>query len=321
MAELHPMMETVEQALPRRSSPLVVIRDYITLTKPPIVLLLLITAAGGVFLASQGVPSLMLLGLVWLGGSLASGGANALNHQLDRDIDQLMSRTRQRPVAGQRISPRKALAFGVGLNVIAFAILVVWVNLLAALLTLSATLFYVFVYTRWLKRSTVQNIVIGGAAGAVPPLVGWAAVTGGVGLPAVYLFAIIFFWTPPHFWALSLLIQRDYRRANVPMLPVVTNPNYTALHIFLYSLALVGLTIMFALMPHMGWVYLGTAVVLGGAFIWYAWRLKQESSLGAAPSRAEGGSLKSGGGCARSGATPASCTCTPCSTWRCSSLP
>ena len=274
MAEFNP---AVEQELPRRSSPLGVISDYITLTKPPIVLLLLITAAGGMFLATKGVPSLTLLGLVWLGGSLASGGANALNHQLDRDIDQLMTRTRQRPVAGRRISPRRALIFGVTLNVVAFAILVVWVNLLAAALTLSATLFYVFVYTRWLKRSTVQNIVIGGAAGAVPPLVGWAAVTGGLGLPAVYLFAIIFFWTPPHFWALSLLIQRDYQRANVPMLPVVTGPDYTALHIFLYSLALVGLTIMFALIPDMGWVYLATALALGAVFIGYAWRLKQES--------------------------------------------
>ena len=294
MAELNPVVETVEPAPPvsppsaegnQRGGLLGVVSDYITLTKPPIVLLLLVTAAGGMFLASQGVPSLTLLGLVWLGGSLASGGANALNHQLDRDIDQLMNRTRQRPVADQRISPRKALAFGVVLNVIAFAILVTWVNLLAALLTLAATLFYVFVYTRWLKRSTVQNIVIGGAAGAVPPLVGWAAVTGGVGLPAVYLFAIIFFWTPPHFWALALLIQRDYQRANVPMLPVVTNPDYTALHIFLYSLALVGLTIMFALMPNVGWVYLGVAAALGIVFIWYAWKLKQESSLGAAATR------------------------------------
>ena len=274
MAEFNP---AVEQELPRRSSPLGIISDYITLTKPPIVLLLLITAAGGMFLAAKGVPSLTLLGLVWLGGSLASGGANALNHQLDRDIDQLMTRTRQRPVAGQRISPRRALVFGVTLNVAAFVILTVWVNLLAAGLALAATLFYVFVYTRWLKRSTVQNIVIGGAAGAVPPLVGWAAVTGGLGLPAVYLFAIIFFWTPPHFWALSLLIQRDYQRANIPMLPVVTDQDYTALHIFLYSLALVGLTIMFALMPAMGWVYLGTAAALGAIFIGYAWRLKQES--------------------------------------------
>ena len=278
MAEFNPTVEAARRPLPpRRSSPLGIISDYITLTKPPIVLLLLITAAGGMFLAAKGVPSLTLLGLVWLGGSLASGGANALNHQLDRDIDQLMTRTRQRPVAGQRISPRRALVFGVTLNVAAFVILTVWVNLLAAGLALAATLFYVFVYTRWLKRSTVQNIVIGGAAGAVPPLVGWAAVTGGLGLPAVYLFAIIFFWTPPHFWALSLLIQRDYQRANIPMLPVVTDPDYTALHIFLYSLALVGLTIMFALMPAMGWVYLGTAAALGAIFIGYAWRLKQES--------------------------------------------
>ena len=177
---------------------LAVINDYITLTKPPIILLLLITAAGGMFLAAEGLPSLMTLGIVWIGGALASAGANALNHQIDRDIDVIMTRTSKRPVASQRISPAKALSFGVILNVMAFLVLVTWVNLLAALLTLSATLFYVFIYTLWLKRSTPQNIVIGGAAGAIPPLVGWAAVTGGLDLPAVYLFTIVFFWTPPH---------------------------------------------------------------------------------------------------------------------------
>ncbi len=277
MTELHPAME---QDLGRRSSLLNTINDYVTLTKPPIVLLLLITAAGGMFLAAQGVPSLPLMGLVWLGGSLASGGANALNHYLDRDIDQLMTRTRLRPVVCQRISPTRAVVFGITLNIIAFIILSMWVNLLAAILTLIATLFYVFVYTMWLKRTTPQNIVIGGAAGAVPPLVGWAAVTGGLGLLAVYLFAIIFFWTPPHFWALSLLIQQDYERAGVPMLPVVSNRGYTTLHIFLYALALVGLTGMLALIPGVGWVYLGSAVVLGAVFIGFAWQLKRESTRG-----------------------------------------
>ena len=251
------------------------INDYMTLTKPPIVLLLLVTAAGGMFLAAQGIPSLSIIGLVWLGGALAAGGANAINHLLDRDIDQLMRRTRQRPVADHRISPPRALIFGIMLNVIAFLVLVTWVNLLAAALTLTATLFYVFVYTRWLKRSTPQNIVIGGAAGSIPPLVGWAAVTGGLDLPAVYLFAIIFFWTPPHFWALSLLIEEDYQRAGIPMLPVVATREYTTLNIFLYSLVLVGITLIFAVTPAVGWFYLGGAIVLGAGFIWMAWRLKQ----------------------------------------------
>ena len=262
-----------------------VVNDYITLTKPPIIMLLLVTAAGGMFLAQGyqepaggGVPSLTLMALVWLGGALASGGANALNHHYDRDIDGLMQRTRQRPVASNRISPNKALAFGIVLNVAAFAVLAVGVNLLAAGLTLGATLFYVLVYTMWLKRSTPQNIVIGGAAGSIPPMVGWAAVTGTVDLPAVYLFAIVFFWTPPHFWALSLLIQRDYELAGVPMLPVVSTRNFTVSTIFLYSLVLVGLTLMFALTDAVAWVYTATAVTLGGSFIWLAWRLKQDES-------------------------------------------
>ena len=193
-----------------RLSPGSVARDFLTLTKPKIISLLLITAAGGMFMAAEGVPPLLMLAWVWIGGALASGGANAINQHLDRDIDREMSRTRSRPVAGDRVAPKYALAFGVALNVAAFALLATLVNLLAAGLTLTASLFYVFVYTLWLKRTTPNNIVIGGAAGAIPPLVGWAAVTGSLDLPAVYLFAIVFFWTPPHFWALSLLIQTDY---------------------------------------------------------------------------------------------------------------
>ena len=262
----------------RYSKTWAVLNDYVTLTKPPIILLLLITAAGGMFLAAKGVPSLPLLGLVWAGGALASAGANALNHHLDRDIDLVMSRTRQRPVADQRISPAKALIFGILLNILAFLVLATWVNLLAAALTLSATLFYVFVYTLWLKRSTPQNIVIGGAAGSIPPLVGWAAVTGGLDLPAVYLFAIIFFWTPPHFWALSLLIQEDYERARIPMLPVVATRDYTTLNIFLYSLVLVGITAVFAAFPAVHGIYLLAALVLGGVFLALAWQLKREST-------------------------------------------
>ncbi|MFQ6027199.1 MAG: heme o synthase [Dehalococcoidia bacterium] len=269
-----------EPELQRSATFMEVINDYITLTKPPIIMLLLITATGGMFLAAQGVPSLPLMGLVWLGGALASGGANALNHHFDRDIDQVMLRTRQRPVASQRISPNKALLFGILLNAIAFGILATWVNFLAAGLTLAATLFYVVVYTLWLKRSTPQNIVIGGAAGSIPPLVGWAAVTGTVELPAVYLFALIFFWTPPHFWALALLIQRDYERANVPMLPVVTTRDHTTLHIFLYSLALVGLSMMFALTAAVGWIYFAVAASQGAIFIALAWQLKQKDTAG-----------------------------------------
>lgn len=250
-----------------------VARDFLALTKPKIISLLLVTAAGGMFLAEQGVPSLALLGLVWAGGALASGGANAVNHFLDRDIDRDMRRTQGRPVAGLRVAPRYALAFGVGLNIAAFALLATQVNLLSAALTLCASLFYVFIYTLWLKRTTPNNIVIGGAAGAIPPMVGWAAVTGSLDLPAVYLFAIVFFWTPPHFWALSLLIQSDYERAGVPMLPVVSSRQQTALHIFLYSIALTGLTLMFGLLPQVGLIYVAAAAVLGAPFIWLSWRL------------------------------------------------
>ena len=255
-----------------------VANDYLTLTKPPIILLLLITALGGMFLAAQGVPSLRVVILVCLGGALGAAGANALNHYLDRDIDQLMTRTWQRPVPSQRISQRHALGFGILLNLLAFLILAAWVNLLAATLTLAATLFYILVYTSWLKRTTPHNIVIGGAAGAIPPLVGWAGVTGGLDLPALYLFTIIFFWTPPHFWALSLLIQKDYQRAGIPMLPVVSGREYTVLNIFLYSLALVAIALMLAITPAAGWLYLSVAGLLGTVFVSLSWRLKQDPS-------------------------------------------
>ena len=268
----------IEEAPGRYNRYLAVINDYITLTKPPIILLLLITAAGGMFLAAQGLPSLPLLGIVWIGGALASAGANAINHQIDRDIDLIMTRSSKRPVASQRITPGKALAFGIILNVVAFLVLVTWVNLLAALLTLSATLFYVFIYTLWLKRSTPQNIVIGGAAGSIPPLVGWAAVTGGIDLPAVYLFTIVFFWTPPHFWALSLLIQEDYEKARIPMLPVVATRDYTTLNVFLYTIVLVGITLAFAYSTSVHGIYLCSALILGGIFLVLSWRLKRSST-------------------------------------------
>ena len=261
--------------------PLRVLADYLTLTKPPIISLLLVTAIGGMFLASRhaggsGIPDLWTLLLVCIGGALGAGGANAINHYMDQDIDSLMSRTASRPVPGLRVRPMAALAYGIVLNVAAFAVLAYWVNLLAAGLTLAATLFYVLVYTGWLKRSTPQNIVIGGAAGSIPPVVGWVAVTGTFDLPALYLFAIVFFWTPPHFWALSLLIQRDYERAGVPMLPVVAGEERTVGSIFVYSLVLVALTLVFAATGAVGLVYLGAAAILGALFILGAWRLRRQ---------------------------------------------
>lgn len=277
-----PMLDQLRLVMPgidRSATILRIASDYLSLTKPPIVLLLLITAIGGMFLAARGDPSLSTVLLVCAGGALGAGGANALNHFLDKDIDELMSRTRQRPVASQRISPVKALAFGVLLNILAFLVLAAWVNLLAAVLTLTATLFYVLVYTSWLKRTTTQNIVIGGAAGAIPPVVGWVAITGSLDLPALYLFAVIFFWTPPHFWALAMLIQKDYERANVPMLPVVAGTEATVQSIFMYSLVLVALSLVFATTSAVGWVYVGIGAVLGAIFLALAWQLKQDFSL------------------------------------------
>ena len=282
----HPALEAAGNAARdagrrERHGPLRLLSDYLTLTKPPIISLLLITAIGGMFLASRheggsGIPDLLTLLLVCVGGALGAGGANAINHYMDQDIDSLMSRTAQRPVPGHRVRPMAALAYGIALNIAAFVVLAYWVNLLAAVFTLAATLFYVLVYTGWLKRSTPQNIVIGGAAGSIPPVVGWVAVTGTFDLPALYLFAIIFFWTPPHFWALSLLIKTDYERAGVPMLPVVAGEEKTVGSIFMYSLVLVALTVVFAATGAVGLVYLAAALVLGAAFIWAAWRLKQQ---------------------------------------------
>ena len=252
------------------------IKDYAVLTKPPVVALLVFTALGGMFLASQGVPDAGLILAVLSGGALAAGGANAINHYLDRDIDELMHRTSQRPVVTGRIQPRNALAFGIALNVIAFAILALGANPLSAVLTLGATLFYVFVYTMALKRTTTQNIVIGGAAGAIPPLVGWTAVTGFMGLPGIYLFMIVFFWTPPHFWALSLLIKDDYARAKIPMLPVVVGVRETRKSIFLYTWLLGAMTLMFFATGVLGWLYLAAAILLIAAFLYYAWRLMKQ---------------------------------------------
>ena len=262
-----------------------VIGDYVALTKPRVMSLLLVTAFGGMVLAAEGLPGAGLIATVIIGGALASGGASALNHWLDRDIDRKMERTSTRPVASERVSGRQALVFGLVLNALAFALLWWGANLLAASLAMGGSVFYVLVYTKWLKRTTAQNIVVGGAAGAVPPLVGWAAVTGGLTLPAFYLFAIIFFWTPPHFWALALLIRRDYAEAGVPMLPVVAGEESTRRHILLYTLALTMLSLLLYLATDsLGPVYLVSATALGLGFVAFAVRLfKRTGPRAAAP--------------------------------------
>jgi heme o synthase len=251
-------------------------RDYVALTKPRIMTLLLLTGAAGMFVGAQGVPDLGLLTATIVGLALACGGASALNHVLDRDIDSSMGRTSKRPVAAGRVSPELALEFGLALSALSFVLLGSVVNVLAAVLALVGNLFYVLVYTRWLKRSTPQNIVIGGAAGAVPPLVGWAAATGNLTLPALYLFLIVFLWTPPHFWALALLIKRDYEAARIPMLPVVRGDRETARQILLYTVALVALTLAPVLTGTFGPLYLVAAVLLGAQFLRLAWSLRRE---------------------------------------------
>jgi protoheme IX farnesyltransferase len=252
-------------------------RDYVTLTKPRIMSLLLLTGACGMFVGAEGVPPLDDLAAMLVGLALACGGASALNHYLDRDIDRLMGkRTRARPVAAGRVRPAYALEFGLALSALSFVLLGTLTNVLTAVLALVGNLFYVLVYTRWLKRSTPQNIVIGGAAGAVPPLVGWAAATGNLALPALALFAIVFFWTPPHFWALALLIKRDYAAAGVPMLPVVRGERETVRQILLYTLVLIAVTLVPVAFGVFGALYAVAAVVLGAAFLWLAWRLRRE---------------------------------------------
>jgi protoheme IX farnesyltransferase len=252
-------------------------RDYVTLTKPRIMSLLLLTGACGMFVGAEGVPPLGDLTAMLVGLALACGGASALNHYLDRDIDRLMGkRTRARPVAAGRVEPEYALEFGLALSALSFVLLGTFTNLLTAALALVGNLFYVVVYTRWLKRSTPQNIVIGGAAGAVPPLVGWSAATGNLALPALALFAIVFFWTPPHFWALALLIKRDYAAAGVPMLPVVRGERETARQIMLYTVVLIAVTLAPVAFGVFGALYAVAALALGGVFLWLAVRLRRE---------------------------------------------
>ena len=256
------------------------VADYVTLTKPRVQLLLLLTTVTTMYVA--GDPSLSLIALTLLGGSLSAGGAGAVNHYWDRDIDAQMARTATRPVPAGRISPRAALTFGVVLAVLSFALLATTVNLLAACLSLSGFLGYVFVYTMWLKRTTPQNIVIGGAAGAVPPLVGWAAVTGGLDPAALYLFAIVFYWTPPHFWALSLLMKDEYARVGVPMMPVVHGEVETRRQIVLYTVLLVVLTLPPVVFGFFGLIYAAAALALGGVFLVLALRLQRRADRPAA---------------------------------------
>ena len=245
--------------------------DYLALTKPKVQSLLLLTTVTTMYVA--GDPSLSLVALTCLGGYLSAGGAGAVNHFYDRDIDARMARTASRPVPSGRVAPGAALAFGIALAAAAVVELALLVNLLAACLALAGFLGYVFVYTLWLKRSTPHNIVIGGAAGAVPPLVGWAAVTGGVGWMAVYLFAIVFFWTPPHFWALSLLMKDEYAKVGVPMLPVVRGERETRRQILLYTGLLYAVTQLPFCAGGFGFAYLGASMALGGVFIALAWTL------------------------------------------------
>jgi heme o synthase len=258
-------------ALAARAGWRTVVSDYVEMTKPKVQSLLIFTTVTTMLVA--GDPSVGLVLLTCLGGALSAGGAGAINHALDRDLDRQMRRTAARPVASGRVQPRAAIAFGVALGCASFLLLALAVNVLAAVLALSGLLGYVGVYTAWLKRTTPQNIVIGGAAGAVPPLVAWAAVTGGLDGTPLYLFAIVFFWTPPHFWSLSLLMKDEYARAGVPMLPVVRGEAETRRQILLYTVLLYAVSQLPFCAGAFGTIYLVASVLLGAVFIYGAWRL------------------------------------------------
>jgi heme o synthase len=247
--------------------------DYIALTKPIIMALLLVTTLAAMFVAAGGWPPLDLIMWTMLGGALASGGASAINQYIDRDLDKEMARTAKRPIPSGRLPAIHALIFGLALSVASVVVYVVFVNWAAALLALAGNLYYVVLYTMWLKRATPQNIVIGGAAGAIPPLVGWAAVTGSINIPALFLFAIIFYWTPPHFWALALLKRNEYERGHIPMLPVVHGEKETRWQIFLYSLLVVALTLLLTPAKVTGLFYFASAALLGGILLILAWIL------------------------------------------------
>jgi protoheme IX farnesyltransferase len=273
------MQETLLTTTRHHDNILQVVQSYYQLTKPRIILLLLITTAGGMWIAAQGQVDPVLLLVTLLSGAFASGAANTVNCLYDRDIDYIMERTRHRPLPSGRVQPLHALIFAIALAATSFILLTVFANLLAAGLAMSGIVFYVLIYTHWLKRHSTWNIVIGGAAGAIPPLVGWAAVTGDLSWGAWVLFAIIFFWTPPHFWALAVLIREDYAKVGVPMLPVVEGNEATSRQIFYYTLALIPITLLLVYPLHvMGSVYAAIALLLGGIFIQKAWQLMQTPS-------------------------------------------
>lgn len=269
-------------AIPVRLTAVSRVSAYVALTKPRIIELLLITTLPTMILAQGGLPGVWLMVATLLGGTLAAGGANAINMYVDRDIDKLMHRTAKRPLVTGVIAPRNALIFAVTLEVVAFVELWAWVNMLSAVLAVSATLFYVFVYTLWLKRTSSQNIVIGGAAGAVPVLVGWSAVTNSLAWTPVVMFAVIFVWTPPHFWALAVKYKDDYKAANVPMLPVVATFRRTALEILVYTVVLVGVSLLLAVVGHLGVIYVVAASLLGAVFVAMSIRLWMQATPKAA---------------------------------------
>jgi len=266
-------MSTQAPALQRQPTAWSTIGAYVALTKPRIIELLLVTTLPTMVVAKHGLPPLWLMLATLVGGTLAAGGANAINMYVDRDIDKLMHRTQKRPLVTGVIAPTNALIFAITLEVVAFVELWAWVNLLSAVLAVSATLFYVFVYTLWLKRTSKQNIVIGGAAGAMPVLVGWAAVTNSLAWAPIILFAVIFTWTPPHFWALAFKYKDDYEAANVPMMPVVATFRRTTMEILAYTIVMVGFTFLLAPVAHLGLLYLVAAGLLGAGFIAMAIRL------------------------------------------------
>jgi protoheme IX farnesyltransferase len=255
---------------------------YIALTKPRIIELLLVTTFPAMVVAADGIPSLWLVLATLFGGSLAAGGANTINCYIDRDIDAIMGRTHSRPIPAGLISPERALVFGIALSVISFVFLALTVNLLTAGLAVSGILFYVFIYTLWLKRSTVENIVIGGAAGAVPPLCGWAAVTNSLDAAPILMFAIVFLWTPPHFWALAIRFRDEYASAGVPMLPVTHGAVEARKRSLVYAAITVVASLLLQQTGDVGVIYLAVAAVTGAAFLWLAWRQIQLATVAAA---------------------------------------
>ncbi len=249
------------------------LQDFLILTKPIIVLLLLVTTFAGMVTGVRAWPSLSLAFWTMLGGAFAAGGSGAINQYIDRDLDKNMQRTAKRPMAAGRMTPAEGLSFGLALCIASFYIMAGFVNLLAAFLSLAGIIYYVFLYSVWLKKLTVQNIVIGGGAGAIPPLVGWAAATGRLDIPALILFMVVFMWTPPHFWALAIVRRKDYERAGVPMLPVIRGEAETRKQVLIYTIELVAVTFLMPILKYTGMFYLVSATVLGGLLLYFAWRV------------------------------------------------